>query len=174
MQEFKLELKKWDSSTAKRLNNSRVVPIFVQSICVTERMWGRVEFSFCFCHIQPFHKPAADAGRREKKELRLFDSRHKPRKWKDRLRWLKALGRQLIFSRIHYTHTQTQWTWSVYGVYEYRWGKFILRSLCIYWILIILVGRQTVYKIIFLTKVKKYILPKKHIRGAFSITDSLA
>lgn len=49
------------------------------------------------CHTQPFCKPAADAGRWGKKELRLFDSRHKPRKWKDRLRWLKALGLQLIF-----------------------------------------------------------------------------
>ena len=67
----------------------------IQSISVAERMKGTVEFSSLFVMRNRFANLTLDAG--EKKELRLFDSRHKPRKWKDRLRWLKALGRQLIF-----------------------------------------------------------------------------
>lgn len=97
MQQFPMRVKKWDSSAAKRLNNSRVVPIFIQSIYAGERMGGTVEFSSCLSCATVLQTCRWCWTQGKKKELRLFDSRHKPRKWKDRLRWLKALGRQLIF-----------------------------------------------------------------------------
>ena len=69
----------------------------IQSINVAERMKGTVKFSSLFVMRNRFANLPLTLNAGEKKELRLFDSRHKPRKWKDRLRWLKALGRQLIF-----------------------------------------------------------------------------
>lgn len=71
MQQFQMRVKKWGSSAAKRLNNSRVVSIFIQSICAGEKMGGTVDFH-PVCHAQPFCKPAADAGRWGKKGIETF------------------------------------------------------------------------------------------------------